>query len=244
VYALREAGSDMDLAKLPNRGVYDSPGWVRKIKLHRTESGELALAYPKYKSAEAFIKVMQSTPEGESAQTLEGEEEVLLDEAEDLLDPVLPQEPAPIMDPATPAFKREAVVKIDPTKKPFDFMSNRPVPRAKPVETAPVEEVVEVEEPAVEVISPAPSRLAELMSTFEKSQSAVNGLRHTVLEHRAQKLADDLAALRKAAWSIKPSSSSPAAHVEEVKWRHVPITDNNVKFAVSHFFPYHTSPFC
>jgi hypothetical protein len=232
----------MDLAKLPNRGVYDSPGWVRKIKLHRTESGELALAYPKYKSAEAFIKVMQSTPEGESAQTLEGEEEVLLDEAEDLLDPVLPQEPAPIMDPATPAFKREAVVKIDPTKKPFDFMSNRPVPRAKIVETAPVEEV-EVEEPAVEANPPPPSRLTELMSIFEKSQSAVNGLRHTVLEHRAQRLADDIAALRKAARSTKSSSSSSAAHVEEVKWRHVPITDNNVKFAVSHFFPYHTPPF-
>jgi hypothetical protein len=68
-------------------------------------------------------------------------------------------------------------------------------------------------------------------------------LRHTVLEHRAQRLADDIAALRKAARSTKSSSSSSAAHVEEVKWRHVPITDNNVKFAVSHFFPYHTPPF-
>jgi hypothetical protein len=236
----------MDLAKLPNRGVFSSPVWVRKIKLYRTDSGELALAYPWKKSAEAFIRVMQRTPEWESAQTLEGNEEVLLDEAEDLLDPVLPQEPVPTMDPATPAFKREAVVKIDPTKKPFDFMSNRPVPRAKPVETAPVEEVVEVvklEEPAVEANSPAPSRLTELMSAFEKSQSAVNGLRHTVLENRAQKLADDVAALRKAARLNKSSSSSSAAQVEEVKWRHVPITDINLKFAVSHFIPTLDPPF-
>jgi len=230
----------MDLAKLPNRGVYDPPSWVQEIKLYKMEHGDFALAYPEYKNRTAaeFIQVMQSTPAWESAQAAEGEEvlmdegdEVLVDEAADLLDPVLPQEPAPTMDPATPAFKRAAVVKIDPEKKPFDFMSNRPVPRAKPVETEKVEETLVAEEPTVESFNPAPSRFQELTSAFESSRSAVNDLRHTVLEHRANRLADDIAALRRAAHYSKPSSST--AQVEELKWRRVPITDPSVKFAVS-----------
>jgi hypothetical protein len=228
----------LDLAKLPNRGVYDVPRWVRDINLYKTDSGDLALSYPKYKNAEELLKVMQSAPEWESAEVIE-EDDVLLEEAEDLLDPVLPQEPIPTMDPATPAFKRAAVVKIDPEKKPFDFMSNRPVPRAQPAEAKKVPEVVEkveevvvIEEPAVQAGSPTVSRLTELTSAFEASTSAVNDLRHTVLEHRAQRLADDIAALRKAARFSKLSSSSDA-QVEPVKWRHVPLDDPNLKFAVS-----------
>ena len=229
VYALKDAGLTIDLAKLPNRGVYDSPRWVRDIRLHKTESGELALAYPKYKSAEDFIKVMQSAPEWESA-LVEAEEEVLVEEAVHLLEPVLPQEPVPTMDPATPAFKRAAVVKMDPEKKPFDFMSNRPVPRAKPVGTQKVEETLEVEEPTVKPLAPASSRLTELTSASETSRSAVDEMRHSALEHRAQRLIDDSATLRSAARPNKTSSS--LANIEEVKWRHVPITDLAVKFAV------------
>lgn len=227
MYALKEAGLDMDLAKLSNKGVYDIPKWVRDIKLHRTANGELALAYPKYKSAEEFLRVIQTTPDWESAPG-GGEAEILLEEAEDLLESVLPSETVPTMDPATPEFKRAAVVKIDPEKKPFDFMSNRPVPRAKPVEAEKAEERVEAQVSVADPIAPTPSRLAELESAFATSQSALSELRHAVLQHRAQRIAGNLAGLQ---IPNKPSPSMIGA--EEVKWRHVPLTDNAVKFAVS-----------
>jgi hypothetical protein len=231
VYALKEAGLDMDLAKLPNKGIYSIPKWVKDIKLHRTANGELALSYPKYKSAEQFLKVIQTTPDWEGAPV--AEEEVLLEEAEDLLEPVLPAEAVPTMDPATPEYKRTAAVKIDPDKKPFDFMSNRPVPRTKPVETEKVEKVLEVEVPVAEPVIPAPSRLAELEAAFATSQSALSEMRHAVLQHRAQRIADNLAGLQILSRPNKPSSAMIGA--EEVKWRHVPLTENAIKFAVSAF---------
>jgi hypothetical protein len=237
VYALREAGLDMDLAKLPNRGIYDVPQWVGDIKLHKTASGDLVLAYPEYKSAEEFIQAMHMAPEWESALPAEDEmlvneeEELLVEEAEELLEPVLPQPAVPVMDPATPAFKRAAVVKMDSEKKPFDFMSNRPVPRAKPAKVEKVEAAVEDVKQTPESISLAASRVNELVSAFEISQSALNGLRHTILEHRAQRIAEDIANMQTTLRRSK--SSPPAIPTEEVKWRHVPFTDAAIKFAVS-----------
>jgi hypothetical protein len=237
VYALREAGLDMDLAKLPNRGIYDVPHWVGDIKLHRTAAGDVVLAYPEDKSAEEFIQALQMAPEWESVTSAEEEmlineaEELLVEEAEDLLEPVLPAEAVPVMDPATPVFKRAAVVKMDSEKKPFDFMSNRPVPRAKPVEVEKIEAAVEAVEQAPEPVSLVDSRVTELVSAFETSQSALNGLRLSILEHRAQRIADNIANMRSSTRRNKPTS--PAVPTEEVKWRHVPLSDAATKFAVS-----------
>jgi hypothetical protein len=214
VYALKEAGVDMDLAKLPNRGIYKVPGWVKHVELRMGKGGELTLAYPKGKSAEHFLMAMRDLPEWDLEAAADRADDLLAEEGE-LLEPVLPQEAIPTMDPATPAFKRAAMVKSDGENKPFDFMSNRPVPRVKPAEVAVVQEAL------------------EFMTAFETSQSAVNGLRHTVLEHRAQRIFDDIAALRVSAPQKKSSSSSSAAAADRFKWRPVPITDVAVKFAVS-----------
>ena len=222
VYTFKQAGLDLDLSKLPNRGVYKRPSWVKNIKLYKTSSGELALAFPEYRSAEQFINLVQATPEWDAFEPETLEEDELL--VEDVVAPVVPEAPAamPVMDPATPEYKRAAVVKQDPEKK-FDFMSNRPVPRAKPVETpietaeAPVvEEVVHVEEavpvqPTHAPSSPAPSRYAEL-------------------ETRTQSLTDAITALRNEA---RLNAENTSSQVKEVMWRHVPLTDNDVKFAVS-----------
>jgi hypothetical protein len=222
----------MDLAKLPNRGIYKVPGWVKHIELRMGEDGELALAYPKGKSAGHFVLAMNDFPKWDVEAGVDMADELLaeelLAEEEELLEPVLPQEAIPTMDPATPAFKRAAMVKSDGEKKPFDFMSNRPVPRVKPAEVAAVEEALEA---VAEPDAPS-SRLAELMTAFETSQSAVNGLRHTVLEHRAQRIFDDIAALRASAPRKTSSSSSSSAPADRFKWRPVPITDLAVKFAV------------
>lgn len=231
IYTFKQAGLDLDLSKLPNRGVYKRPSWVKNIKLYNTSTGELALAFPEYKSAEHFIKVIQTTPDFDAYEPEALEEDELL--VEDVVAPVLPEAPAavPVMDPATPEYKRGAVVRQDPDKKPFDFMSNRPVPRAKPVEsvkpvepveTPVVEEVVQVEE----TISVQPAH----------TPSSPNPSRHTEIESRAQSLTDAITQLRKEA---RLNSEHSASQVNEVLWRHVPLTDDDVKFAVSSLSPHH-----
>ncbi|KAJ4342250.1 hypothetical protein N0V87_001236 [Didymella glomerata] len=218
VYTLKQAGLDLDLSKLPNQGVYKRPSWVKDIKLHNTASGELALAFPEYRSAEQFLKVIQAVPEWDAFEPETLEEDELL--VEDVVAPVVP-EAVPVMDPATPEFKRAAIVKQDPEKM-FDFMSNRPVPRAKPAETPVetaevpvVEEVVQVEEkvlvePTHEPSSPAPSR-------------------HADIESRSQTLTDAITSLREEA---RLNAENSASQVNEVMWRHVPLTDNAIKFAL------------
>lgn len=222
IYTLKQAGMDLDISKLPNRGVYKRPSWVKNIKLYNTSSGELALAFPKYRSAEQFLKLIQDAPEWDAFEAETFEEDELF--IEDVVAPVVPEASSavPVMDPATPEYKRAAVVKQDPDKK-FDFMSNRPVPRAKPVETivetaeAPVvEEVVQVEQsiPVQPVHAP----------------SAPTPSRHAELETRAQSLTDAITALRQEAHL---NAENTASEVGEVMWRHVPLTDNDIKFAVS-----------
>ncbi|KAF2025961.1 actin-domain-containing protein [Setomelanomma holmii] len=220
VYTLKEAGLDLDMASLPNRGVYSSygsPPWVHDVKLRTSTSGELILTYPRYTSAEQILNIILNPPEWDPAQTVEQEElvdaesEVLVEDAADLLDPVLPQESMPTMDPATPAFKRAAVVKIDPEKKPFDFMSNRPVPRAKPAISEKVEDMLNAEAPTATPSAPSSVRIAELITAFESSRSAISGM-----------------PLRKA---VRQSTYSTVG-ASEVRWRQVPVTDLAVKFAI------------
>lgn len=212
VYTLNEAGFSMDLAALPNRGVYPRPAWVKKIKLTRAENGDLTLAFPQFGSPEKFIQILQSAPETEAYDPVEEDEELV----EELVEPIVPGAAEPVMDPATPAFKRAAMVKQDEDKKPFDFMSNRPVPRAKSTEAPGVEEVVEeVVETAVdpvieEVIQPVAGQV-----TPAKKPS--------VVAEEPQNLADKVAKIRQ-------------VEVDEVKWRHAPIADINIKFAVSHSY--------
>lgn len=223
VYTLKEAGLQMDLSKTLNRGVYDKPRWIEDIKFRRTESGELALAFPEHKSAQQFLKIMQQTPEWESTVAAEADD-LLVEEGADFLEPAPPQEPAPTMDPATPAFKRAAVVKIDPEKKPFDFMSNRPTPRVAPTKVDKAENTSEL--PVSEPKTPAQSPIVELVSAVHASQSVVSDLRHSILQHKAQRLAENLAAIER---TVGPNR----AGIDDVKWRHIPVTDPALKFAVS-----------
>jgi hypothetical protein len=210
----------MDLAALPNRGVYPRPAWVKKIKLTRAENGDLALAFPQFASPEKFIQILQSAPEMEAFEPIEEDEELM----EELIEPVVPGAAEPVMDPATPAFKRAAMVKQDEDKKPFDFMSNRPVPRAKPTEAPVVEEVVEevvetIAEPVVEeVVEP----VVDKATPAEKPSAPAQ---------EPQNLADKVAKIRQ------------EAEVDEVKWRHAPIADADVKFAVSHSYRSHPLSF-
>lgn len=223
IYTLHKASLNLDLAKSPNQGIYDVPAWVGDIRLHSTGSGELLVTLPEHVSVEEFIQVMQVAPEEEDVSPAQpgAEDDLLVEEGGDLIEPV------PTMDPATPEFKRAAVVKVDTGKKPFDFMSNRPVPRAKPVEPAKVDEVIEAQQPKAEPVpSPASAHLSELVTKSEASQSAVSELQRSVLEHRAHRIADS-------STSARESADHTPVPQADVKWHRVPIVDNALKFAVS-----------
>ncbi len=238
IYALKQAGLDMDLSKFANRGVYDRPRWVKDIKLVKTESGELALALPEHKSLDDLLETMQTAPSWEAEPT-ESDELLVEEVVEGFEDANFSQEQVPTMDPETPAHKRAAVVKMDAENKPFDFMSNRPVPRAKPVEE-PVKQAI-VEEVVVQEATPPqnvpdatsvslPVHAVEPEPINEIAPALASESRHTILEQRAQQLADDFTSLRKSLQQSRGPSST--IKPEETKWRHIPVTDIDVKFAV------------
>ncbi|KAH7340056.1 hypothetical protein BKA66DRAFT_544094 [Pyrenochaeta sp. MPI-SDFR-AT-0127] len=229
IYTLKQAGLDMDISKLANRGVYASPRWVRYIRLIGTKSSEIVLAFPKGKTADQFLQVMQKAPTWDSIRAVE-EDDLLAEDATNSLEPVLLPEQLPTMDPDTPAFKRAAVTKVDPDKKPFDFMSNRPVPRAKPVEKVITDNVFKVEEPRSQRTARSPASPADLASAVELSGSAVIKLRRSFIEHRTSRLADNIAALRNAVQLNKSDAS--ALNMEAGSWRHISIADLTIKFAL------------
>ncbi|KAG9191888.1 hypothetical protein G6011_10622 [Alternaria panax] len=230
IYALKQAGLDMDLSKFANRGVYDRPRWVKDIKLVTTESGELALAFPEHKNLQDLLATIQTAPAWEAEQA-EPDELLVEEVVEELEGANHPQEQVPTMDPETPAYKRAAVVKQD-AEKPFDFMSNRPVPRAKPTEEqvkqSVVEEVVVQETASSQNTSDVALNTSAAHSVI--APEAASESRHAVLEERAQRLAADFAVLKKAVQQSRGQSSANKA--EETKWRHIPVTDIDVKFAL------------
>lgn len=254
VHALKQAGKDLDISKQANRGIYDAPNWIQKVKLQRNKNGKFALAFPAGQSLESLIAEMERVPDY-APPTPEASEEVL---EEELLaeegEPVAPaapvvEEPPPAMDPATPAFKRAALVKEDAEKPRFDFMSNRPVPRkvqsAEPVKpVAPVTEVVEtVQEVVVEQpVAAAPA--LDVDAAFATSSKTLNELRHAVLDSAASSSEQSVSAIRKLLRNtITSTSSQTVLRVEpgsQVKWQQVPLTDIQLKFAVSH--PHYLAP--
>lgn len=214
-YALKEAGKDLDMSKQVNRGIYDAPEWISDVKLQKDMEDNFFLSFPSGMSLKQLLEEVERVP----SEPLTSE---FLEEVQEELAAAEPT-PPPTMDPATPAYKRAALVKDDDKKK-FDFMSNRPVPRAKPAE--PVEQVVEavqeviVEEPiAVSKPTPTVDHAAALASSSAPSSDV------------AQPIAEPIAR------SVEQSEAKPSAKAfdaeAEVKWRNVPLADDAMTFAVS-----------
>jgi hypothetical protein len=240
IHALKQAGRDLDISKQANRGIYNAPDWIQNVKLQRDGQGKVVLAFPSGQSLESLLAEMERVPDY-APPASEPLEEVPLEEllAEEGA-PVAPvvQEPPPTMDPATPAFKRAALVKEDAEKK-FDFMSNRPVPRKiqpaepeKPVE--PVAEVVETVQVVVEEpVAAAPA--LDVEAALATSSTTLNELRHAVLEAAARSSEESVSAIRNALRNSTTSTTSQnGLHVQpdtRVKWQQVPL-DIELKFSV------------
>ncbi|KAJ4305086.1 hypothetical protein N0V90_000616 [Kalmusia sp. IMI 367209] len=244
IYALKQAGKDLDISKQANRGIYDAPQWLKDVKIQKDGDANFVLAFPSGISLETLLREVQRVPETPLASEILGEgmeQELLADEGGSVT--IEEPSPPPTMDPATPAFKRAALVKEDPDKKKFDFMSNRPVPRTKPTE--PVAEVVEtiqdaVEEPAA-TSKPAPSSSTiDIDIASASSSSAISEMRHAVLESAAHSAEQNVSAIRDAlrdsmtSFSVKAPPRAEKFDAEaEARWRHVPLTDAETKFALS-----------
>jgi len=247
VFARKQAGLDLDMFKLANQGVYDAPRWVQDIKVCLTENGEITLSYPKDKSAEDFLQVMQTVPSLD--ESVPENDELLVDEAtaEDIeagveatdpLNSVMPLEQPSTMDPETPAYKRAAVVKADTEKKPFDFMSNRPTPRAKPVEEPKSSEVIETEvlidnhESAT--MSSVPEAASPPTTPESISQASISSTPSTTEDSLYCPVDNDANANTGAETltATDPDTCLDVPAVKMAKWRGVPITDVALKFAV------------
>lgn len=227
VYGLKHAGLNMDVSKLSNRGIYNPPTWVKDVRLSRAQNGELILLCPKNKDVSQLIQAIQATPTWEP--TFAGEEAVAteefpLEESSEPLNTAPAQEALPTIDPDTPAFKRAAVVKMD-AEKPFDFMSNRPVPRTQflPKSERATDKTIESNASEARPLL-VDAQLVELNRAVNESQSIIGELRRYFIEHRVQILDNNLEALR--------SAVLPAECGSAVKWSEVCI-DDFVKFAVS-----------
>ncbi|KAF2644776.1 hypothetical protein P280DRAFT_443787 [Massarina eburnea CBS 473.64] len=252
IYALKQAGKNLDVSAAANRGIYKPPKWVTDVKLQKTSSGEFALSFPGQRTVHNLVKSMQYMPEySPQQQAPKKHKHKLVIEEED----VVVEEPVLQMDPDTPAFRRTAVVTQDPDKKPFDFMSNRPVPRtppqppADPVVEPAVETPVQVEEPVVVEkkvgIKPAsPTPTAEVDTTTKKS--ATDPSRLTDLEKAVKASQKEIASLRATTRDVItmlasekivrieiPKTEAQSEADAEAKWRHVPLTDIDIKFALT-----------
>lgn len=228
IYARKIRHKPLDITALRNRGVYDAPPWIADIKLQKRKNGAITLAFPEQQSFRSFNELIRSIPEWQTekevlqAGDLVAEEENLTGEENPIA-----EEPVPQMDPDTPAFKREAVVVQDPDKKPFDFMSNRPVPRSPPTPPAqnPVVGTAAEANKPVSVDADATPSIANANTGSVESDGP------------AEKVAtpkpanDNAASATKKNDSVKTKAKAQAN--VDVKWREVPLTDVDFKFAVS-----------
>jgi hypothetical protein len=239
VYTLKATGQNLDLSALPNRGIYEAPTWVHEVKLQKQGDGQFALKFPKDQNADTLLEAMQSVPEWDNGQAILGENELDV-EVEDELE-VEAEAETPVMDPNTPPAKRAALVTQD--QKPFDFMSNRPVPRS-PV--APKVAKTDIVEESTKPAATTPSS-SDITKAAEASLSTVGKLRYEVLQSAANSSESNVAALRDAVRASIGSVASEsitrvAVPTDEVKWRQVPLSDLDIKFAVRYFTAAHLKP--
>ncbi|CAI6340156.1 unnamed protein product [Periconia digitata] len=220
IYTLKHARQFLDLTGLANRGVYDVPKWIQDAKLLQIvrgpSKGRYTVAFPDPKQSEDLLKAMRHVPSWSNQQEWSSEQELLQDVEAAVEEEVSPaEEPAPEMDPNTPAFKRAAMVKQDPDQKPFDFMSNRPVPRTPP-QNPPVNVTIDAGEPvAVKAdVSPSTSPIVDADSAKTPGQPVEPEKIKDVTEQQAA-----------------PSKKRPKT--VEVKWRDVPLVNIEEKFALA-----------
>jgi hypothetical protein len=241
IHALKSAGENPDISRLANRGVYNAPKWIKDVKLQRSKE-QFELSLPGTQTLETLLDEMKHVPVYDPMQATLASQHALednmlndLDEVmeEEMAEELVAEQPAPVMDPDTPAFRRAALVQQDPEKR-FDFMSNRPIPRTPPA--APIVQPAETIKETVVVetkVKPVTENIAMVKETVvvEEAPSSVDADARTP----ASSTSEILEASKDGTfphWASKSVKRATPAETE-AKWRDVPLTDVDMKFAVS-----------
>lgn len=223
---MKEAGKNLDLSASANRGIYDTPNWLKNVKLSKTSNGDFALAFPQEHTLDTLIEEIHSVPQWSPEEEYAVDEELVVEEGEDAM---AAQAEVPTMDPDTPPARRAALVKQDPDKKPFDFMSNRPAPRAKPAEL-----IVKAVQTPKETVTSEPQETSNPRATAaDATGSVVSEQIHAAPEPVTQPAKKDTVAQQQTSDQMTKPVTRVSTSEPEAKWREVPLTDIAIKFAVS-----------
>ncbi|KAF2263810.1 hypothetical protein CC78DRAFT_267444 [Lojkania enalia] len=220
VYTLKRAGKNMDLASYPNRGKFEEPPWIYDVEVTATRNGKVHIGYSDHQFRDLLAQIGSEPPVQE-----ERLEEELEDPADGTLKEVIeevkaqaeaPESEASSTKKPTPAKKLE--------QKPFDFMSNRPVPRAKPESPRPAEEtiaetiVVESPKPGIEIRQPA--QTFDLEAATKAAEDAVAAIRQAVHDTISENLSES---------QTKRLSSKD----QQLQYEQISLANSNIKFALA-----------
>jgi hypothetical protein len=227
VYTLHQAGRRN--FELTGDAMYSSHPSIdfTSVKLQYSPNDGVSLYFPEPTDRTSLLQNAQKgplekkVPRGSAVKT---PQEMLVDEAEELVIEE-PQVTAADVTVASISGKPAALVK-QTEGKPFDFMSNRPVPRTNAEEAAAqaaeaVAPVVKIEVDTATVASP------EIVETVreETLKAAVRSAEREATAARREVRGHVEAAASQNITVLEP--------VVDVKYRHVPLTDHSLKFAVS-----------
>lgn len=228
VHSLKSTGLGLDLSAFGNRGVYEAPNWVTDIKLTCASNGELVVIFPNATNADQLVELMQVAPALEPNPI--SDDGSMPNDIPDLVEPIVPGEQQPTMDIETPPFKRAAVVKVDTESKPFDFMSNRPVPRSTPLVNDNAANMVKGTETTVLGEPQGIPMHNHPVSTAESAESPTREPRQI---HTKTTLSPNTGKPRSQQIAKTSQGGSPMPKVEEGRWRAISINEAEFKFAVS-----------
>ncbi|ORX99548.1 hypothetical protein BCR34DRAFT_592864 [Clohesyomyces aquaticus] len=225
VHMLSQNGYDPSKMAYPS--LEDNVAAIDCVRLENTRNGTLRISYTESARREILRDILpaQEDPtkidwtlaEVDSAQ----EVDEVPDDALEVVDEAVKMESS--------GKKAASAAAKPPIKaKPFDFMSNRPVPRTKPAVESPPPAAEVMETPTVVELEPVPSPAAELEASATASSEAVAAMQ-TAVRDTIERLAAQSITVQ------KPTDPEPAmtARQERELIEHTKLRDWNIKFAIS-----------
>lgn len=237
VYTLKQAGiQEKNIATHAYSGRYGGHrDAFNAVQISVDSSGHPVLKYPDPEAQARLLEMIQKQPEIEAEEV-----EDLLDEAEELSEGLI-KEPTDVQQEVVPKEKEVPAAKAGPLikqteGKPFDFMSNRPVPRAKPEE---VTVLNGKDSPTPEIVQAViEADIASTTESIDKEVVSMHQKRPTIPAAAVQNSEQAIAAVRKDVRGNLESLPSQSIKVNEpktnTKYGQIKLESPHIKFAVSH----------
>lgn len=237
-YILQESDHNPSLMAYPR--LEDNVSAIDSVRLQTTQNGDMQLIYTPEAMDETLMDILPAEKHTEAVEEAQkAESELDADEADgspEIVEAVTESTVDPVVEPKVEASKTpKAPVKA----KPFDFMSNRPVPRSEQAE----EQAPEAET-ATSIVDAesAPSPTAELEASAIASSEAVAEMR-TAVRDAVERLAATSITVQKPT-DLAPAEQDPATkeHNERKLFNQI-VPTIDIKFAVSPVDPPFHTPF-